>query len=63
MQKVRQSELASVQTIVKIERRVSLEKPDVPVETVGANRRPKSGREESVKASSGRAGVVAVVSA
>ena len=30
------SESASVQTTMKIERRVSLEKPNVPVETVGA---------------------------
>ena len=43
------SEPASVQTTMKIERRVSLEKPNVPVEIVGARRRPKSGREESVK--------------
>ena len=33
---------------MKTERRASLEKPNVPVEIVGANRRPKSGREESV---------------
>jgi hypothetical protein len=33
---------------MKIERRASLEKPNVPVENVGANRRPKPGREESV---------------
>ena len=49
MQKVRVSESASVQTTMKIERRASLEKPNVPVEIVGASRRPKSGREESVK--------------
>jgi hypothetical protein len=36
MQKVRVSESASVQTTMKIERRASLEKPNVPVETVGA---------------------------
>ena len=48
MQKVRVSESASVQTTMKIERRASLEKPNVPVEIVGANRRPQSGREESV---------------
>ena len=36
MKKVRLSESASVQTTMKIERRVSLEKPNVPVETVGA---------------------------
>jgi hypothetical protein len=48
MQKVRLSESASVQTTMKTERRASLEKPNVPVENVGANRRPKSGREESV---------------
>ena len=48
MQKVRVSESASVQTTMKIERRASLEKPNVPVENVGANRRPKPGREESV---------------
>jgi hypothetical protein len=34
---------------MKIERRVSLEKPNVPVENVGASRRPKPGREESVE--------------
>jgi len=34
---------------MKIERRASLEKPNVPVENVGANRRPKPGREESVE--------------
>ncbi|HEY1478026.1 MAG TPA: hypothetical protein VGF37_10115 [Chthoniobacterales bacterium] len=33
---------------MKTGRRASLEKPNVPVEIVGANRRPKSGREESV---------------
>ena len=44
-----QSEPASVQTTMKIERRASLEKPNVPVENVGANRRPKPGREESVE--------------
>jgi hypothetical protein len=33
---------------MKIERRASLEKPNVPVEIVGASRRPKPGREESV---------------
>jgi len=49
MQKVRLSESASVQTTMKTERRASLEKPNVPVEIVGANRRPKSGREESVE--------------
>jgi hypothetical protein len=49
MQKVRVSESASVQTTMKIERRVSLEKPNVPVEIVGASRRPKPGREESVE--------------
>ena len=49
MQKVRFSESASVQTTMKIERRASLEKPNVPVENVGANRRPKPGREESVE--------------
>jgi hypothetical protein len=49
MQKVRASESASVQTTMKIERRASLEKPNVPVENVGANRRPKPGREESVE--------------
>ena len=43
------SESASVQTTMKIERRASLEKPNVPVEIVGASQRPKSGREESVK--------------
>jgi hypothetical protein len=43
------SESASVLTTMKIERRASLEKPNVPVEIVGANRRPKSGREERVK--------------
>src|ERR1700757_1693442 len=48
MQKVRLGESASVQTTMKTERRASLEKPNVPVEIVGANRRPKSGREESV---------------
>jgi hypothetical protein len=48
MQKVRQSESASVQTTMKIERRASLEKPNVPVEIVGTSRRPKPGREESV---------------
>ena len=42
------SESASVQTTMKIERRASLEKPNVPVEIVGASRRPKPGREESV---------------
>jgi hypothetical protein len=42
------SETASVQTTMKIERRASLEKPNVPVEIVGASRRPKPGREESV---------------
>ena len=42
------SESASVQTTMKIERRASLEKPNVPVEIVGASRRPQSGREESV---------------
>jgi hypothetical protein len=46
MQKVRLGESASVQTTMKTERRASLEKPNVPVEIVGANRRPKSGREE-----------------
>jgi len=49
MQKVRVSESASVQTTMKIERRASLEKPNVPVEIVGASRRPKPGREESVE--------------
>jgi hypothetical protein len=49
MQKVRLGESASVQTTMKIERRASLEKPNVPVEIVGASRRPKPGREESVK--------------
>ena len=34
---------------MKIERRASLEKPNVPVEIVGASRRPKPGREESVE--------------
>jgi hypothetical protein len=48
MQKVRLGESASVQTTMKIERRASLEKPNVPVEIVGASRRPKPGREESV---------------
>jgi hypothetical protein len=43
------SESASVQTTMKIERRASLEKPNVPVENVGASRRPKPGREESVE--------------
>jgi hypothetical protein len=43
------SESASVQTTMKIERRASLEKPNVPVEIVGASRRPKPAREESVK--------------
>src|ERR1700722_9555884 len=33
---------------MKIERRASLEKPNVPVEIVGASRRPKPAREESV---------------
>jgi hypothetical protein len=42
------SESASVQTTMKIERRESLEKPNVPVEMVGASRRRKPGREESV---------------
>jgi hypothetical protein len=49
MQKVRLSESASVQTTMKIERRASLEKPNVTVEIVGASRRPKSGREASVE--------------
>jgi hypothetical protein len=34
---------------MKIERRASLEKPNVPVEIVGASRRPKPVREESVE--------------
>lgn len=49
MQKVRLSESASAQTTMKTERRASLEKPNVPVESVGASRRPKPGREESVE--------------
>jgi hypothetical protein len=40
---------ASVQTRMKIERRASLEKPNVTVETVRVSRRPKSAREASAK--------------
>jgi hypothetical protein len=58
------SESASVQTTMKIERRVSLEKPNVPVETVGAESKTEvRKRRERKKHLSGRTGVVAVVCA